>query len=225
MSSDPIVERLKEFAACDVSDALLKLKHPHGGFLADIVMYSPQMQSGDTKIVGPAYTVKFVKNNHVNAPKPPNNYIDTVPEGHVVFISGPSSRQVNALYGGLMSLRAKQRGAAGTVIDGRVRDLAEQRSLNYPVFARGSGTVPAGEVARPSEINVPVKLNSDDQEAWIHPGDYIIADVDGVVCLPKELAEQALELMPAIVEADRKAGIDIANGGELAAAFAKHRGK
>jgi len=40
---------------------------------------------------------------------------------------------VNACYGGLMSNRAKYLGAAGTVIDGRLRDLSEHRELGYPV--------------------------------------------------------------------------------------------
>ena len=41
----------------------------------------------------------------------------------------------NALYGGLMSTRAKASGAVGSVIDGRFRDVQEQRDLGYPVRA------------------------------------------------------------------------------------------
>ena len=91
---DPIVERLQQYSSCDVSrglfhpslsadnlsqvaDALLKLKHPHGGNLADILMYSPDWLDGSTKIVGPAYTVKFVRNNHANDPKPAGHYVRT----------------------------------------------------------------------------------------------------------------------------------------------------
>lgn len=46
-----------------------------------------------------------------------------------------------------MSNRAKYLGAAGTIVDGRIRDLQEHRDLGYPVFARGVGTAaPQGEV-------------------------------------------------------------------------------
>lgn len=45
--------------SCDCSDALAKLKHRNGGCLADLVMYSPRRQEGDTKIIGPAYTVEY----------------------------------------------------------------------------------------------------------------------------------------------------------------------
>ena len=57
--------------------------------------------------------------------------IDTIPEGAVVFISSPSIP--NAVYGGLMSTRAKYSGAVGTVIDGRFRDIDEHRDLDFPV--------------------------------------------------------------------------------------------
>ena len=58
--------------------------------------------------------------------------IDSVPEGAVVSVSSPP-RTVNAVYGGLMSNRAKVSGAVGTVVDGRIRDLQEHRDLEYPV--------------------------------------------------------------------------------------------
>lgn len=58
--------------------------------------------------------------------------IDSIPEGAVVFVSCPP-KIPNACYGGLMSARAKASKAVGSVIDGRFRDLQEQRDLNYPV--------------------------------------------------------------------------------------------
>jgi hypothetical protein len=53
----------------------MALKHPHGGFLSDLVMYSPEHQSGPTKIVGRAFTVKFVRNEDADAPKPEGHYV------------------------------------------------------------------------------------------------------------------------------------------------------
>lgn len=58
--------------------------------------------------------------------------IDSIPKGAVVFISAPP-RMPNACYGGLMSTRAQHSGAAGTIIDGRLRDLQEHRDLEFPV--------------------------------------------------------------------------------------------
>ncbi len=51
-----------------------------------------------------------------------------------------------------MSIRAKHSGAVGTIVDGRIRDLQEHRSLEYPVFAREVGTTSPYEVVRVSEV-------------------------------------------------------------------------
>jgi regulator of RNase E activity RraA len=140
-----------------------------------------------------------------------------------------------------MSLRAKKLGAAGVIVDGRVRDLQEHRDLEFPVsdptrlpapvcllpqvFARAAGTTAGGAVCFPSEINVPVKLQSSIQDVVIRPGDFIVADLDGVVCLPADLAEEVLSKIPDIVEADKKCAEAIRNGMIVQEAFATFRGK
>lgn len=58
-----------------VADGLSKLKHPHGGFLDGLTMYSPVFQSGPTKIVGEAFTVKFVPKSDTESPKVQGNYV------------------------------------------------------------------------------------------------------------------------------------------------------
>lgn len=57
--------------------------------------------------------------------------IDAVPRDSVIFIS--SHKALNAVYGGLMTHRARASGAVGTIVDGRIRDLAEHREQKYPV--------------------------------------------------------------------------------------------
>ncbi len=80
------------------------------------------------------------------------NQIDAIPPNSVLYISSPPHHP-NAVYGGLMSTRAKHLGAAGTVVDGRIRDLQEHRDLEYPVFAREVGTTAPAEVVRVSEVS------------------------------------------------------------------------
>ena len=60
--------------SCDVSDALCKLKVPHGGFLPGLTMWSPQRQDGNTKIIGPAYTVQYAPLDDPR-PKHPSHYV------------------------------------------------------------------------------------------------------------------------------------------------------
>lgn len=70
-----------------------------------------------------------------------------------------------------------------------------------------------------------MKLQSSIQEAVINPGDYIIADLDGVVCLPQDLAEKVLKIVPGIVTADERCAQAIKNGMTVEEAFKTYRGK
>lgn len=72
-------------------------------------------------------------------------------------------------------------------------------------------------------MNVPVKLQTDEQDMTINPGDYLIADINGVVVLPKELAEKAIPLMAKQVEADSKMAVAIEQGMSFTEASKKFR--
>lgn len=72
-------------------------------------------------------------------------------------------------------------------------------------------------------MNVPVKLQTDEQDMTINPGDYIIGDLNGVVVLPKNLAEQALPLMAKQVEADSQMAVEIKKGMSFSEASKKFR--
>lgn len=210
--------------SCDVSDALAKLKYPHGGFLPDLTLYSPEHQSGATKIIGPAYTVRYVRKNYENEPKPSGHYIDSVPWGAVIFVSSPHGT-INAVYGGLMSTRAQASGAVGSVVDGRIRDLQEHRDLGYPVFAKSVGTPAPAEVVRVAEVNGPLRFQHEGMDVVVNAGDYVIGDLNGVVVLPKHLAEKAIDLIPSQVEADEKMAEEIKSGMTFQEASDKYRSK
>ncbi|KAI0147550.1 ribonuclease E inhibitor RraA/Dimethylmenaquinone methyltransferase [Xylariaceae sp. FL1272] len=218
-AQDPIVTALQNYTTCDVSDALCKLNYKNGGFLSGLTMWSPLRQSGSTKIVGKAYTVLWYVPAEASRP---SRMIDNVPPGAVVFVSCPA-KTPNAVYGGLMSTRAQAVGAAGSVIDGRFRDLQEQRELSYPIFARDTGTAPPAELLKVAAVNVPVKLRTDEQDMEIRPGDYLIGDLNGVVVLPVELAEQVLPLMQKQVEADDQMAVEIKKGMSFVEASKKYR--
>lgn len=65
-----------------VADGLSKLKHPHGGFLEGLTMYSPQFQSGGTRIIGQAFTVRFVPKADTTSPKLQGNYVSSEQSCH-----------------------------------------------------------------------------------------------------------------------------------------------
>lgn len=80
------------------------------------------------------------------------------------------------------------------------------------VFAREIGTTAPYENAKVVAINEPVKLHSPIQDMTVNPGDLIIADLNGVVVMPQELAAQAIPLMRPQVEADEKMSKAIKGG-------------
>ncbi|KAF3384055.1 4-hydroxy-4-methyl-2-oxoglutarate aldolase [Talaromyces pinophilus] len=225
-ASQDILSALQEYTTCDVSDALCSLGFSHGGFLPGLKLWSPEPQQGSTKIIGPAYTVKYVPVDDP-APKHASHYIDSVPEGAIIFISSPKTP--NAVYGGLMSTRAQASRAAGTIVDGRFRDLQEQRALNYPArHPRYGGTI-GNLVANPwvavkvVGVNVPIQLQSDGQELTINPGDYLVGDLNGVVVLPQDQVKKALPLMAKQGEADAKMAVAIKEGMPFTEASRKFR--
>jgi regulator of RNase E activity RraA len=72
-------------------------------------------------------------------------------------------------------------------------------------------------------VNVPVKLQSNEQDITINPGDYLVGDLNGVVVLPKDLAEAALPLMAKQVAADSQMAIEIDKGMSFAESSKRFR--
>jgi regulator of RNase E activity RraA len=80
---------LVSFSTCEISDALIKLGLPHGGHIPDIGLLSPSPTT-DTKLCGPAYTVRMVMASDTSAPKLSSHFIDTSPSGSVIVIDAPT---------------------------------------------------------------------------------------------------------------------------------------
>ena len=131
-----------------------------------------------------------------------------------------------------MTAGAQARGALGVVISGRCRDLSEHRNARFPVFARGHSTVGQSPFTRPSAVNVPLRITHElvgEDSAFpptdVNPGDWIIADQDGVVCVPQELIEKVVELADKGQQVDLKCMEDICAGKGVQETFRLHRGK
>ena len=80
---------LASFSTCEISDALIKLSVPHGGYVPDIHMVSPATSYSNVRICSPAYTVQMVHGSNTMAPKLSAHFVDTAPEGSVMVIDAP----------------------------------------------------------------------------------------------------------------------------------------
>jgi len=141
------------------------------------------------KLAGPAFTVKTAAGDNLLVHKA----LDAARPGDVIVVDAGGFLD-NAIIGELMMTRAKQRGVAGIVIWGAIRDSAEIGAGTYPVFAAGvthRGPYKNG----PGEINVPIMMGG----TPVSPGDIIVGDADGLVAVPQELAAQVLASAKAIL--------------------------
>ncbi|KAJ3309828.1 hypothetical protein HDV04_005607 [Boothiomyces sp. JEL0838] len=215
------ISLLEPYSSCDISDALCKLIHLNIiGHFPRVVSYSPKTP---VRIAGPAYTVEFVLTSNAAAPKAKMNHVDTAPPGSIIVIKAHRDAP-NAVWGGLMTARAKSVGVKGAVIDGNIRDIAELHEFDFPVWASGQSTMGAAPFCRPTGVTEPITIG--EATPWpvvVKTGDIIVADEDGVVRIPLEHVELVAKECKLRVEMDKKCMHDIKNGSTIVDAFAKHR--
>lgn len=105
----------------------------------------------------------------------------------------------NAVVGGILSFYAAKIGLSGIVIDGAIRDVAEIRERDFPVYARGvthRGPYKDG----PGEINVPIAVGG----LVVNPGDIVVGDQDGLLAIVPEDAQRLIEKARAVLVAEEK---------------------
>lgn len=145
-------------------------------------------------LAGPAFTVKTRPGDNLMLHKA----IDIAEPGDVIVVDG-GGNLTNSLIGEMMSAHAEHRGIAGMVIYGAIRDYDTIHAGRYPIFAAGvthRGPYKDG----PGEINVPIAIDG----MVIEPGDLIVGDGDGVVCVPFASLAEVLKATTAKHEAEIK---------------------
>ena len=132
---------------------------------------------------GPALTVRTRPGDNLMVHKA----LDLAQPGDIVVVDAGGDL-TNAIIGELMQAHAIRRGLGGIVINGAVRDVDALRVGSLPVYAAGvthRGPYKDG----PGEINVPVSMDG----MVIEPGDLVIGDRDGILCVPFDQVDAVLE--------------------------------
>ena len=136
-----------------------------------------------TRIAGPALTVRMRPGDNLMLHKA----IGLAKEGDVIVVDTCGCENCSVM-GDLMASAAFKKGIGGFVIDGGIRDIAELQEKQFPVFARFV-TPSVGDKDGPGEINLPISCGG----VPVLPGDYIVADDNGVVVIRPDIVGQIVE--------------------------------
>jgi regulator of RNase E activity RraA len=144
--------------------------------------------------------------------------IDDLLPGEVVVLgcNGPTERIVP--WGELLTTAAQQRGAAGCITDGLVRDVRQIRAMRFALFHGGISPLDSRGRGRMMTRDRPIVCGG----VTIQPGDYIFGDVDGVVVIPRAALDETLQRSLAKVSGENQVRDALLGGMSLTDAFAKY---
>jgi regulator of RNase E activity RraA len=144
-------------------------------------------------LVGPAFTLRNIPAredlDHVGVFQDPDHpqrkAVESAPPGSVLVQDCRGDRTV-ASTGSILTMRLKVRGVAGMVSDGCVRDSGTIGDIGLPLFCAGASAPLNLAKHHAVDMNVPVACGG----VAVYPGDIVVGDVDGVVIVPRHLAEE-----------------------------------
>lgn len=134
----------------------------------------------------------------------------------MIASAGGSMR--SGIWGELLSTAARNSGCVGVVVDGAVRDVAKMATMGFPCFARGVCVYDSMNRQRVVDNDVPVEIDG----VVFEPGDLVIADVDGVVVVPRKVEKEAVRRAWVKVHAENVTRDAIKGGMKAVAAYKKY---
>jgi 4-hydroxy-4-methyl-2-oxoglutarate aldolase len=156
-------------------------------------------------LCGPAFTVHNIpcdiKGGSVG------DYIDDVPEGHVVVIDN-GGRLDCTVWGDILTIMGSLRKVGGTVINGVCRDSARALEVNYPIFSKGTYMRTGKDRVMADAYNTKVSLG----EVTVVPGDILAGDADGIVVIPQERLDEVVKAAREIEDAEDHIRASIQSG-------------
>jgi regulator of RNase E activity RraA len=186
--SERVRAQLARSGAANIANCLLK-RGLRNTMLLGLAPLAPEQEV----LVGPAWTVRFIPSRedldtmalYATEQSKHRRAIEECPAGAVLVLA-PGGDARASVMGDMMALRLKVRGVEGVITDGGYRDAPGIRATGLPCFqAHSSG--PATPIAlSPVEFQVPVGVAG----VPVFPGDVLVGDAEGVVCIPAHLVEE-----------------------------------
>ncbi|OGS21460.1 MAG: bifunctional hexulose-6-phosphate synthase/ribonuclease regulator [Elusimicrobia bacterium RIFOXYA2_FULL_39_19] len=189
-----VLDALNKVSVANISDAM------HRGLPVNGLkpLFTP------VKFSGKAITVRTCPGDWAK----PVQAIDLANPGDVIVIDAAGAGP--AVWGELATTSAMQKKIAGVIVYGAIRDVADIRKLKFPAFASVI-TPQAGEPKGLGEINVPITISG----IKIMPGDWIMADDDGVMVIPRDTVVETANRAMDILERENRLRVEIKRGSTL----------
>ena len=171
-------------------------------------------------VAGPALTLQFMPMREDQYEQ--GEYVDpeTQLHRHVLYHTQPGDVVVvdargsmgSGIFGEMMLTYFKGKGGVGVVIDGCIRDYPKAKNLGLGLWLRGvTPNFHTQTNIFPFAVNVPIACNN----VLVMPGDIIVADDDGVVVVPSQLAPELVKKASEHAEWEKFSRMRLAQGGEL----------
>jgi regulator of RNase E activity RraA len=208
---DRTLELLKQVSTATISTQLLSRG------LRNVFLQGVKPLTGH-RMAGPAFTLRYIPAREdidtlevfKDYDHPQRAAIEQVPPGHVLVMDCRNQTKA-ASAGGILLTRLQARKAAGLVTDGALRDTPEIAKLGLPVYSQGASPVTNLVQHHATDINVPIGC----AEVPVYPGDIMVGDEEGVVCIPRHLATEVAEAAREQEKLERFIQYEIANGRPL----------
>lgn len=188
MPASDTMERLRTVSTATLTTQMFKR-----GFRNVFVQGVRPLGSYARNMVGPATTLRYIPAREdldhlgvfADPSHPQRRAVETIAAGHVLVQDCRGDARV-ASGGNILMTRLMVRGAAGMVSDGGMRDCAGIAAMELPVFCAGPSAPLNLALHHAVDIDVPVACGG----VAVYPGDLVVGDADGVVILPRHLADE-----------------------------------
>lgn len=154
------------------------------------------------RIAGPAKTAVITPGQNAAI----HRAVHTASCGQVLVVDGGGDRSFGP-FGDILATCCRNQGIVGAVIDNTIRDVAEIKEMQFPVYSLGANPA-ATEKKASGSIDLEVTCGG----LRVRPGDIIVGDDDGVVVIPVEIAGDVADRVQIISERERGIKQELANG-------------
>ena len=171
------------------------------------------------KLVGRAKTTLWADLYH-DDPRPYElelQAVDDCQPGDILVAAAAGSTR-SGIWGELLSTAARNRGCSGALVHGAIRDIAQIRAMQFPVFATASSIYDSLHRQRVTDVDVSVEVGG----VKIEPGSLVFCDVDGIVVIPIEVEAEAVARAMTKVDAENVTRDAIKAGMKATEAYKKY---